>query len=643
MKSLFSSVHSHIKHHHKKYLFGIFGGYAVVKLFLLLLGLSVVQYSYNTIFAEWTTGCTFTWQYYTWEYQTWGYLTWQELTWGYLTGCTTIPGYRTWGSLDESGNLTWQTRVEESQTDCLLTWQTLTEWYMTWYYLTWGYRTGGYLTWCTQQTGNNQTGNNQTGNNQTGNNQTGNIVTWWNGICESGDIVWGGPISWSLVRDGFPISWTYSWTDCRLSGLSLQLWDHNGQWINLTTLASWAISYTFDSRRLYSFQQSGFYNIIGNTGAGNFYLYTGMYTWTYSRFFTWYKLRLLAPDQTSLYETPTFTIDNQTPTLSWIALTSSWSATGYLNMSWVVTLMFTVSEDLSSLNVTLSGRTVTNSTVSWLTYTYTRNLNSLYAEGPLVATISFADKAWNTGAVTYVSSLIFDKTVPTVTWFVFNGYASGVYMNFIWSEPIRYVFNYRKSWWSFMTGASSDYLTGQQAGFVWMERDILYIFTLDVFDRAGNATSITGDVVWTNLWNITPNIHLVSSVTTGNTVTGTLATLASTLRVEVDKFNACKNALVYTPVELSVRNNSFIIQMPNFKKSEVKTLVNAFTLFLLDKVKHDSTITSDDITEITKKFDNFLIILKLLRDDDDTCKQNLSNYHIIQFKDALQEYNINLQ
>ena len=48
MKNLFR----HVQVHHKKYLFGIFGGYAVVKLFLLVLGLSVVQYSYNTIFAE---------------------------------------------------------------------------------------------------------------------------------------------------------------------------------------------------------------------------------------------------------------------------------------------------------------------------------------------------------------------------------------------------------------------------------------------------------------------------------------------------------------------------------------------------------------------------------------------------------------
>ena len=111
----------------------------------------------------------------------------------------------------------------------------------------------------------------------------------------------------------------------------------------------------------------------------------------------------------------------------------------------------------------------------------------------------------------------------------------------------------------------------------------------------------------------------------------------------MEKFNACKNALSYTPVELEVRHNSFTLQMPTFKKSQVKTLVNAFTLFVLDKVKRDYKITKADIADITEKFDNFLIILKFLRDDDNTCKQNLSNYHITQFKRALEEYNITVE
>ncbi|MEI7919919.1 MAG: hypothetical protein WCH65_07315 [bacterium] len=122
-----------------------------------------------------------------------------------------------------------------------------------------------------------------------------------------------------------------------------------------------------------------------------------------------------------------------------------------------------------------------------------------------------------------------------------------------------------------------------------------------------------------------------------------MASLAVVLKAEVGKFNACKNALTYSPVELTINKTTFVLQMPTFKKSQVKTLVNAFTLFILDKVKNNHTITDDEVTEVTKKFDNFLVVLKLLRDDDNTCKQNLSNYHVSQFKRTLQEYNISLK
>jgi len=70
MKTTLHSLHRHIKAHHKKYLFGIFGGFAVVKLFLLVVWLTVVQQTIMTN-AQLDTGCVLTGQYYTGEYQTW--------------------------------------------------------------------------------------------------------------------------------------------------------------------------------------------------------------------------------------------------------------------------------------------------------------------------------------------------------------------------------------------------------------------------------------------------------------------------------------------------------------------------------------------------------------------------------------------
>lgn len=648
MKHTFIHIHHHvtrhIKYHHRKYLFGLFGGFAVVKLFLLVIGLSVVEYTYNSTFAQSASGCILTGQYYTWEYQEWWYLTGQELVWWYLVDCITVPGY-TWEVLDESWSVVSQIRVEESQTWCVLTGQTLSEGYMTGYYLTWGYWTGG--TWeCDEEIGTGDevvgTWNAGTWDENTGAHQEEIIVLWWNGICESWDIVWNTTISWSVVRNIFSLTWAYVGTDC-LSWLSLQLRDHNNQRIDLGSVPPWVTSYTFDSRPLYSFQQSGLYHIIWTGMSGQYYLYTGTYTGEYLRFFSWYKVRLTRFDQTLVSETPSFTIDNEAPILSWVSLLANGVASWYVTTSGVLTLTFTASELLTGVQAYLwSGVVPTSSSVSWLFSTYVRNLTPLIPQWPLALTITFADIAGNTGSVFSSWSFIYDTIRPLVSNFVFSGYTSGVYFTFSSSEPIRYSLSYQKTGWTILTSTTPNYLTAQQIDFSWLERGQLYLFTLHVFDRAGNTTMVTGDLVQTTLWTIISHTYVVPVSGTGVVATWNLATLAVVLKAEVSKFNVCKDALTYTPIELNVRNNIFTIQMPVFQKSQMKTLVNAFTLFVLNKVKNNPAITPEDIAEITKKFDSFLVILKLLRDDDNTCKQNLSNYHISQFKQTVEEFNLDI-
>lgn len=145
----------------------------------------------------------------------------------------------------------------------------------------------------------------------------------------------------------------------------------------------------------------------------------------------------------------------------------------------------------------------------------------------------------------------------------------------------------------------------------------------------------------TSLWSIVSHIYIVP-LSTDEVLSGEVKTLTNILKAEVEKFSACKESITYTPVDLDINDTTFHLSMPNFKKSQVRILVNAFTLFVLDNLKSNVTVTDKDIDEITKKFDNFLVILKLFRDDDNECKQNLSNYHINQFKRAMEEYKISL-
>jgi hypothetical protein len=154
--------------------------------------------------------------------------------------------------------------------------------------------------------------------------------------------------------------------------------------------------------------------------------------------------------------------------------------------------------------------------------------------------------------------------------------------------------------------------------------------------------AITGDFMWTTLGQIVSHVYIVPIISDA-VLTGNVATLAIVLKSELNKFNMCKDSLRYTDIELEIRRTTFLLHMPEFKKSQIKVLVNAFTLFVLDQIKKDYKINKANIQDITQKFDKFLVILKLLRDNDNECKQNLSNYHIGQFQKTLGEYNIVLE
>ncbi|HCY21356.1 TPA: hypothetical protein DIC40_05950 [Patescibacteria group bacterium] len=84
-----------------------------------------------------------------------------------------------------------------------------------------------------------------------------------------------------------------------------------------------------------------------------------------------------------------------------------------------------------------------------------------------------------------------------------------------------------------------------------------------------------------------------------------------------------------------------ILNMPTFKKSETKTLINSFILYILKNLEK-APLSELELKDIAQNFDNFSVILKLLKDDNNTCKQNLSNYHLEQFKQSLETYGINL-
>ena len=102
----------------------------------------------------------------------------------------------------------------------------------------------------------------------------------------------------------------------------------------------------------------------------------------------------------------------------------------------------------------------------------------------------------------------------------------------------------------------------------------------------------------------------------------------------------CKNTIQDISVlEIPVRRYKVRIEMPSLEKNYVKKLVSAFSIVLFDRIDK-SNLSQEQINAITKDFNQFLIILKLVRDDDNSCEQNLSNYYMSKFRNNLIKYHL---
>ena len=102
----------------------------------------------------------------------------------------------------------------------------------------------------------------------------------------------------------------------------------------------------------------------------------------------------------------------------------------------------------------------------------------------------------------------------------------------------------------------------------------------------------------------------------------------------------CKNTIKdITILEIPARRYKARIEMPDLEKSYVRKLVSAFSIVLFDRIEK-AWLTEDEINDITKDFNQFLIILKLVRDDDNSCEQNLSNYYMSKFRNNLLKYGL---
>lgn len=321
---------------------------------------------------------------------------------------------------------------------------------------------------------------------------------------------------------------------------------------------------------------------------------------------------------------------------TWIIFDSKLLSTWY-SLSWVDYWMYHV------ISQSLSWEEYYTFTGSY-TWTYTD-----YATGYKIRVIQDSNIIYSPD---YTFTI--DNKKPTISLISFNVspmYTGKAYKNSIVELIIES--SEVLSWISFMVNDYAGWVTVTQSGNIYRIYQTLssnnsswtISYTLQYYDLANNVWSYsnTSSIPFFPT-TITTYIHPNTTTWTNTTwiiTTNTWTSVVSwTLIEEIVKFNICKKWVSYKEIKLSIHGYTYILQMPEFQKSYVKKIINAFTLVILSDIQSNKSLTKADVNSITNKFNNFLIVLKLVRDDDNKCKQSLSNYHIAEFKKMLSKYDL---
>ncbi|HRU50437.1 MAG TPA: hypothetical protein P5155_02930 [Candidatus Absconditabacterales bacterium] len=460
-------------------------------------------------------------------------------------------------------------------------------------------------------------------------------------VCGLGDIELFSPLSGDILKGEFEISWNYKKTICEEIPLIVKLWDANTQYVTIGEVDSGETSLNFDSSLLYS----GYYDITGLNLSGEvIIIHTGEYTGLNTRYFSGHKIVIYSSDMEVLYEGEEFTIDNEAPSLSGVELNTDVTSGNYIGLGKKVSVSFSANEELSGVVVNILGIDADLENKENNNYEYISYLSEGHTTGNIIYNIEFEDLAGNTGYYEGYSNVVFDKDYPRVTKLRFTRTGDDVKLVLNTDKETNLEFVY------VLSGTNTGYTINSASG---TSHDILlkniktgyyYNYSIAIKSLANNIGyvggyfTISGDDIIYDYQNISGSNMLVGVGFEDRKLNS--GSILDSLLVEIDKFNSCKNGIPkFNSVNIPIGLYYAKVKMPELEKSYIRKLVSAFSIVLFERVEN-AGLDKEVIDKITEEFNDFLVILKLVQDDDNECEQNLSNYYMSKFRSNLIKYNL---
>ena len=429
-----------------------------------------------------------------------------------------------------------------------------------------------------------------------------------NWICDRWDIKITSPMWGSIFWGTFDISREFKNDDCSDTEYTIKLRTESGQ----LEIFSWNSENTW-----FSFNS----------------------TLLEPDYYTWYSLTIYGNN--TLYreeEGGDFTIDNKSPTLSDITISFS-TRNNKLNMVDTATLSFESDEELTGINVNIQWQSAYLQEKEWNKYTYTMEFSDRNTTWKVVYWIDYSDIAWNTGYAEWYDNIELDYTSPTIENLSMTSVS--------WSHDIKITFKtdevtnahlvYLISWTIYTNSLDSNNKTGHEFTLQDIKNKHKYNYSIEIEDEAKNTLNIGWDfyLSWNGIIFTSEEIsksHLITEAwfKTWDEID---------LKEKFNSFDKCTQNLEFINMNLPINGMTWKLIMPNYTDSSINQMTNAFTTILVKRID-GKAFRQSELDEIFEDLNNFLIIVKLVKDDENACKQNMSQYYINRFKKTLIKYKL---
>ena len=429
----------------------------------------------------------------------------------------------------------------------------------------------------------------------------------WNWTCDRWDIVITSPVGWNIVWWTFKITWEFTNNDCLDTEYTIKLRTQSGQ-MEIFSWNSESTQISFDSTQL----EPDYYTLYNLTIYGN---------------------------DNNIYreaEWNDFTIDNRTP-----ILTNTWveysTRNNKLNIWDTVTVSFESDEELSWVTVNIQWRTAYLEEKDWNKYKYTMEFSESNTTGKIVYWIDYSDIVWNTWYYERYDNKELDYTAPTIENISMTNSWNEIRLTFDTDEITDSYLVYMISWAKYTNSLNSNNKTGHEFILNNISNKLVYNYSISIEDEAKNKLNI-----WWNFYISWDKVVFTNKeIRAGDLITEAWFKTwdEQELKDKLNSFDKCAEDIKFINMNLPIDWMTWKLVMPSFSNSSVNQMTNAFTTLLVKRID-GKAFSQKDLDEIFEDLNNFLIVVKLVKDDNNACKQNMSQYYINRFKKTLIKYKL---